>query len=452
MKIKYWTSFSKRKNSTKQPTGGTEIDVTLKQGTSLEAPTFILSASNAFDIVYVTAFGHYYFVSDVVYVHNGIYEVACTQDVLATYKSNIGATSAFVLYDTTTNTEIADDRLAVETTPMISTVTQTFRTDYSAAGSFIISITGTNKVGTYVVPESTLARLLPDITTVFDSYIQGSGPFDAIVAAGKQLVGSGQISENIKDVRWIPFTVTTSGVDTLRVGMYDVYSEGGIPLGGQRPANRIATQTASLSIPWRWTGTDWRNADPYTQINLYIPYIGNVSYPASVLKGATTISVESSLDTYTGDLSVRVHAAGMTLGCYGAQTGVNIALGSSGLSASRIANGVISAAASVAAGSLSGVVASAMNACQPLSQSVGGIGSASASGLLQSCQVTVVTHTPAEAPDDVSPVMGTPAFEVKTIGSLSGYIQCSGASVSISGPDADRDEINGYLNGGFFYE
>lgn len=452
MKITYWTSFSKRKNSTKQPTGGTEIDVTLKQGTSLEAPTFILSTSNAFDIVYVSAFGHYYFVSDVTYVHTNTFEVNCVQDVLATYKSAIGATSAFILYDTANNVQLPDSRLAVNTTPMVTTVTQTFRSDYSAAGSFIISITGTNKVGTYVVPESTLARLLPDITTVFDSYIQGTGPFDAIVAAGKQLVGSGQISENIKDVRWIPFTVTTSGVDTLRVGMYDVYSDGGIPLGGQIPANRISVQTASLSIPWRWTGSDWRNSDPYTQIHVYIPYIGEVSYPASVLKDTTTISVESSLDTYTGDLSVRVEAAGMTLGCYGAQTGVNIAIGSSGLSASRIANGVISAAASVAAGSVTGVVASAMNACQPLSQSVGGIGSASASGLLQNCQVTVITHAPAEDPSDVSSVMGTPTYEVKTIGSLSGFVQCSDASVSISGPDADRDEINGYLNGGFFYE
>lgn len=452
MKITYWTSFSKRKNSTKQPSGGTEVVVTLKQGTTIETPTFILTDANAFNIVYVSAFGHYYFVSDIKFVHNNTFEVACNQDVLATYKTNIGATSAYILYDTDANFEIPDDRLSVETTPQVNTTGVAFRSDYSAAGTFIVTLTGTEGVGTYAVPESTLSRLMPDITTVYDSYIQSSDPFGAIVAAGKQLVGSGSLAQNIRDVRWIPFTVTTGGVNTLKVGMYTVYSDGGVPLGGRLITNRLVTLTADAPIPWRWTGVDWRNSDPYTQISMYIPYVGTVSYPTSVLKGATYIHVESCLDTFTGDLAIRTYANGATIGTYGAQTGVIIPLGSAGLNPSGVVNSVIGAAASVASGSALGVVSSAINACQPLSQSVGGISNASGAGLNQNIQVTAVTHAPVETPSGISAPLGTPSCQVKTISSLSGYVQCQGASVSISGPDMDRDEINSFLNSGFYYE
>jgi len=452
MIITYWTNFSKRKNSTKRPTSGTDLTVVLKNGTSLENPTFILNDANAFNITYVKAFDHYYFVSDVRQIHKDVVEIDCSQDVLATYKTAIGNTSAFILYDTDTNIEIPDGRLSVETTPQLNTNAVAMRDDFSLAGSFIVSLTGTNKVGTYVVPESTLARLMPDISSVYDSWIQSADPFGAIVAGGKQLVGSGSLSENIKDVRWIPFAVTATTTEFLKVGMYDIYSDGGQQLGGRLITTRIVKKDISAPIPWKWTGLDWRNSEPYTQISVYIPFIGTMSYPASVLKGSTAIHVESSLDTYTGDLSVRVYAGGVTLGTYGAQTGVQIPLGYSGVNAKSVVNGVISTAASIAAGSGAGVAAAVVNACQPLSQSVGGIGSASASGLESNVQVSVITHEPVQAPSGTTAVMGTPTFEVKTISSLSGYVQCSDASVSINGPDTDRDEINGYLNGGFFYE
>ena len=43
MNIKVWSNFSKRKNSTKQPTGGSTITVTLKDQCSILSPVFILS-------------------------------------------------------------------------------------------------------------------------------------------------------------------------------------------------------------------------------------------------------------------------------------------------------------------------------------------------------------------------------------------------------------------------
>ena len=43
MNITYWTNFSKRTNSTKQPTGGTQTTVRLKEPCGISSPTFICS-------------------------------------------------------------------------------------------------------------------------------------------------------------------------------------------------------------------------------------------------------------------------------------------------------------------------------------------------------------------------------------------------------------------------
>lgn len=449
MKIKVWTDFSKRKNSTKQPTGGTEVDVVLKRDCSIERPVFILS-SPVTEYTYVEAFGHYYFVSDIVNLNAGMSEIHCNQDVLATYKTVIGNTSAYILYDTTSNSEIPDERLSTKTTPTLMTNTSTFRSDVSESGTYIVSLTGTKKTGSYVVPYSTLKFLMPDIETVFDSYIQGTDPFSAIVGAGKQLIGSGQIAQNIRDVRWIPFSVSGDVSELLTVGMYDIYNNNGIPLGGHRIENRLSLMDESVAIPWQHT--DWRNADPYTQVYLYIPFVGVVSYPASSLIGQTYIYVHSSLDKVTGDISISVDSGNVFLGCYGASTGVTVALGSSGINSANIANGVIAGASALHAGSTAGVASAILTSLQPISQSVGGISSGSAIGLTKTLKCSTVCHNTVITPSSVSSVMGTPTNAVKTINTLTGYVQCLDASVEANCKDADRSEINNYLNSGFFYE
>ena len=47
---------------------------------------------------------------------------------------------------------------------------------------------------------------------------------------------------------------------------------------------------------------------------------------------------------------------------------------------------------------------------------------------------------------------GMPYFNNATISSLSGYVQCRAASLSIPGDGDEQDVVNGYLNSGFYYE
>ena len=59
MTIKTWAGFTKRKNSTARPSVGyVSRTVTLKEGTSIENPTFLLTGA-LFSIDYVEALSNY---------------------------------------------------------------------------------------------------------------------------------------------------------------------------------------------------------------------------------------------------------------------------------------------------------------------------------------------------------------------------------------------------------
>ena len=66
--------------------------------------------------------------------------------------------------------------------------------------------------------------------------------------------------------------------------------------------------------------------------------------------------------------------------------------------------------------------------------------------------ITSVFHDTNVAPDSVAARIGTPSMAVKTIGTLSGFIQTRAASVNASCYDDVRAEINTLMDGGFFYE
>ena len=138
MKLKYWTSFSKRKNSTLIPTGtGTEIDVYWKEDTSIDSPSVVL-ATNAIDIdyVYINDFGRYYTVSSIVKLTDGTTQYDLREDTLATYKTDIGNTVAHIAYSSTGwDKDLIDARIAVKGTKTIYHDTQAL--GFSTAGVFV---------------------------------------------------------------------------------------------------------------------------------------------------------------------------------------------------------------------------------------------------------------------------------------------------------------------------
>ena len=107
MTIEFW-NFSKKRNSTKQPEAGSGIQYTgceLKEDTSILAPVIRIRVAampvptvapvNTFTYCYIAKFNRYYFISDWVY-SPGFWEGHLQLDVLASHKTEIGATSAYI--------------------------------------------------------------------------------------------------------------------------------------------------------------------------------------------------------------------------------------------------------------------------------------------------------------------------------------------------------------------
>lgn len=91
-------TFSKRKNSTKRPSGGTSFNILIKEPSSVLSPSIELQTSNprAYNYCYIPSYDRYYFVSDWVSDHNR-WTANLTVDVLASWRDSIRASRQYVL-------------------------------------------------------------------------------------------------------------------------------------------------------------------------------------------------------------------------------------------------------------------------------------------------------------------------------------------------------------------
>ena len=126
MLIDLWRT-TKRENSTATPvsqpswfTQHIQKEVKLKEETSVLNPSFILRMGGHDGQNYVWAFGRYYWVTNIISLANSLWEIQCKIDPLGSYRGHIRNTQAYVIYDSTPNSEIPDNRLGVYTTPTMS--------------------------------------------------------------------------------------------------------------------------------------------------------------------------------------------------------------------------------------------------------------------------------------------------------------------------------------------
>ena len=163
-------SFTKRENSTKRPSsGGTDYSCTLIDDTSLMNPTFkIESGSNPIgkNYCYVSDFNRYYFVNDIS-SYQGFWYISCTCDVLASFKTQIGAESHYVLRSASSYDEyISDNAYISKITQSGSHLVAPTSLAWGTGHSYIVGIAGNSnrQVGsvTYYQMDDTA---LKDFTT-----------------------------------------------------------------------------------------------------------------------------------------------------------------------------------------------------------------------------------------------------------------------------------------------
>ena len=476
-------SIAKRHNSTYVPTAAqmaTELEVVLKDGCSETAPVLLISAES-FTYNYMQWGTWYYYITDVEYTRTNLFTVSCRLDALATFKADILATTAFVAFDTSANTEITDRRLSTKTTAVrqesVSTDSYEIITHTYADMTAIVNVVGEDACVTYATTINNARQLMDSVETwAFDEIedaVQNQPHgldewWEAICAFLQKMMSSGSASQCIRSAYILPvkyslISGTPTGSDGIMLGEFPSEKQ------GKMVTQRWLHDGIGVTIPWQ--AQDWRRNAPYHEIYLYIPFIGVVSYPPSAVMGATSFYVDFAIDVTNGETLITVSldsVGGQVIGQYNCNLAMEYAIGSSNVTPQQyitnIAAGVGGAAAMVMTGGAAavaigaGAIAAEFNAMTPIPSSVGGTGGGAVLGLRGgagdgfSLRCMTIFHDTNVTPSSVSVAIGTPTNEVKSLAGLTGYVETRCAHVAAAAEYAICQELSAALDGGIYIE
>lgn len=467
MNITIWTDFSKRTNSTKQPaanTGTVINNVYYKEDCDIDAPVLTMAATYS-NIVYAKIEDKYFFVDSVTRISNDTIQVSFVLDHLATYKTDIGNTKAFIAYDTSANTlSVPDGRIKISPTITRTKNSVAFlQGKISQQGRAILCYTGKHGNGTVSVDMPDIPNLLPSdsqVNTQWDNIWENvdlSSIGASLKAAVKILASYGTIESNIHSLIWVPFdsTIISGNAQTLYLGAWQT----GINM--RTIDIRHMEFVDDIIIPW--TAGSYNNN--YAEISLSIPYIGNQIFRGSDLFNATGFRIRSILDKYTGEISSEIRAlyssGNKILSSHTFSTAADLTIGrNNGFNSVKLADMLIQSAPSQLlnlatmnlAGNISNASANLSNAMHYTTSSFGGNSGSTMAWLNTQIECVVSQHSISDTETNLLPVLGNPQNKAKIINTVPGYVQTIGASVSIAAEKRIRDLINNSLDSGIYYE
>ena len=485
-------NFAKKDNSTKQPTGGgLALQGVLKEPSSIMNPTIRIEplAGNAsphgYNYAYINKFGRFYFIEDWVW-SDGLWEVKMTVDVLASFKTEIGQQSEYILRtDSTTdfNEYITDTMYPTTTDFTINEylMQNAFTTNISI-GCYVvgcISYASTASVGsiTYYAMYSSQFNTLKDIL-FSDQNFETMGILDTSTTPptwklddmSKELLKTMYNPfQYIVSCMWFPFgtsALTSSGSQNIKLGYWE-YNVSATVIYPQRL--ELAESGSLPSHPQASTRGKYLNYAPYTRRTI-IGRFGTVALDCSYCKDTDTLGVDYLIDVITGQcssaivlnsgqnrtvLARRDFLLGVPIQL--AQVGTDY-LGSvvAGIEAGKktMAGALLGGAVAGIGGAIIGGLASgggaiynAIDSVMPQVETSGSNGSF----LSPQLQTTVLSQF-FNLVDENIVHKGRPLCEIKTINSLSGYVLCAESDIDIACYDNERKKIGQYLVTGFYWE
>ena len=321
----------KRLNSTKivtQVAGDFGLTVEIKDVTNLFTPTLIISADrftdglghikNPMKYVYchISDFDRYYFVRSWSWIL-GRWECALEVDVLATFKTQIGNSSMYVLRSASQyDPDIVDTKYPVKAIGADTSYQgKTYGSVYNVwntniygndvtAGFFRVSIVNNDSsaigaVSHYAISGSVMAELMnklyssPSWANITDANISTD--------LQKMLLNPMQY---ITSVIWIPTGFNTTGqtpIHTIPYGWWSITLTGNV--------YRITTGTMAKSVtesipvthhPQYDSTKHWLQLSPYTMAAMYFTPFGFIPIDTSKIYDATHIDLEVRVDIITG--------------------------------------------------------------------------------------------------------------------------------------------------------
>lgn len=455
-------TFSKLENSTAQPTmtGWAEFNCTFKDGSDLDNPVLNLSGSLTTFITYNYAYmlGRYYFVRNRVSERNNLVTLTLELDPMATYKTEIGVSSLYVLRAASAFTRaIKDDYYQPMAQMQYSTEIEPNFSEFTYDnGYYVINVLGTRTAGT-----TTLYELTPDNfrALIMELYTDIDGwQLSDIIEKTVQKFG-GNPTNLLTSAMYFPISFASAGATNERIEIGSWKSTTALgkritnpikPMGGFNPSVAAHPQAA--------TRGDWLSVAPYTKYELYIPAVGIINLDTTQLRGVAKIYVTRQVDAITGKMAVLVETDSVPthyLAAFEGQIGVPINLrgstgGGNAITASISALGAILAAPT----GVSAILGAAAAGIGSIASSIGDAMSNSSThgSIVNMLKPMRLDTTFFYVPDEDNTHMGRPLCQVKQISTLSGYIKVSEGDVTLPAPLPICQKVKRILEAGFFYE
>ena len=409
-----------------------------------------------------------------------MWEISCIEDVLATYKTEIGQSPAMVMYATGSTKKIVDSRIPVKA-DFVRSYTHTKIYDdlgttevlFPNAYCAVIGVTGVGSMGQFLLESPLLVR---DLLDGVDSWkVQN---LSDMVSIGQQLFFGGSASECLKSAIGLPWVVnpTILGLEEdIYLGSYPCKDSNGNAIRGRYVKVGTFKYSQDISIPW--TYTDWLTVSQYTTISMFLPMVGMVSLPATDLMKDSAVTVTYSVNPTTGGFAVKVvgKTSGTCVYTGGGSCAFELPFGSTGYNMDKFTSGAaagigtaiattaaavatggggISVAAELAmGGAMAGVVSGTMGAMAGTGGGSAGGGGSASLGLGTEIECWVTQKVLTDEQTNLDNIIGKPFMGKTLIGNFSGFVQTDGFEFDNSRAySAEKDKVNTMCNAGIYYE
>ena len=454
MVIEAYSGFTKKHNSTKQPSGsGTQINVKLKDGTSILKPHFRLHNYN-FAHNYIKWGSRCYFVDDIISLSNNEAEYVCSSDPMATFKNDIGSSQQYILRSASSyNGRIVDNYYPckAQNTHEASIISSPFDKNN---GTYVIGIQGKGSGGnggavTYFAGNKT------ELKKLVNYMLSNPSSYNVTEISEELLTCIFNPLQFIVSCMWFPFNVPVTNGD-LTVGWWQV---SGIDI---KPVSSLEWGTNfTVNIPKHpkaSTRGAFLNLPPYSKYRLEAGPWGVIPLDNFNLIDASELTCDYKVDlmTGTGRLNVAFRDKLIYENIYTAQIGVPVQLGQNVLNQGALTGagtGIVNTIQSAVTGDVAGMLFNGLGAIGDAATLSQGVPSMMGSnGTLSFNNIFGIMADFLDVADDNLVENGRPLCEVRTISSLSGYILCENADLDTAASPTEKDEIISYMNNGFYYE
>lgn len=459
--------FAKRTNSTKRPSGGQGFGIDLKAPCNIIDPEIKIATQNdptGYNYCYIPSFSRYYWVKNWTYA-DGLWNASLTVDTLASYRDQIGYSTEYVVRSSARFDGTISDGL-YPATAEVQSVTTAFQGGFAetiSGGFFVIGFIAknANSIGavTYVVMTPSNAKRLSAKLLTNVSYLN---------------IDNAEISDNLTKILFNPYQYIVSCnyfpfniaeltahlplVSSIDVGWWSIDIPGWI-LGAD---NNNLTKFVSVGIPKHPQAASrggYCSASPYTDYTIFLQPFGVIPLDASKLWGATTLSIQYTVDLFTGDSILRmftdtnqlVHETTAKLGVPIQLSNITFDVPSGGgLLQTGIAAAFGGLQAALTGGSFTDVGNGILNAAQATNADVASKGATGSTIAFDSVPYMVARFK--ILVDDNNEHHGRPLCQKMQLFSIPGFIMVDDPDIALPATAAEIDSVKSYMKNGFFLE